>query len=123
MAVACQARLSMGFSRQEYWSGFPCSPLGDLLNPGIEPASLTSLALAGRFFTTGTTWEAHVLHVLYVSIQIYLHVCVYVCVCIYVWPYSHLQKHKFKEQMLEIYVFFKMLQIISMMGLPRWLGE
>ena len=50
--------LSMGFSRQEYWSGFQCPPPGDLPNPGIEPASLMSLALAGRFFITGTTWEA-----------------------------------------------------------------
>ena len=38
--VACQAPLSMGFSRQEYWSGLPCPPPGDLPNPGIEPGSL-----------------------------------------------------------------------------------
>ena len=37
--VACQASLSMGFSRQEYWSGLPFPPPGDLANPGIEPAS------------------------------------------------------------------------------------
>ena len=48
----------MGFSRQEYWSGFPCPPLGDLSDPGIKPKSLISAALAGRFFTTSTTWEA-----------------------------------------------------------------
>ena len=47
--VAHQAPLSVGFSRQEYWSGLPCSPPGDLPNPGTEPASLTSPALAGRF--------------------------------------------------------------------------
>ena len=35
--VACQAPLSMGFSRQGYWSGLPCPPPGDLPNPGIEP--------------------------------------------------------------------------------------
>ena len=40
----------MGFPRQEYWSGLPCPPLGDLLNPGIEPASPLSPALAGGFF-------------------------------------------------------------------------
>ena len=50
--VARQAPLSMGFSRQEYWSGLPFPPLGDLPNPGIEPASPVSPALAGRFFTT-----------------------------------------------------------------------
>ena len=52
-----RASLSMGFSRQEYWSGLPCPPPGDLPNPGIEPASLASPALAGRFFITNTTWE------------------------------------------------------------------
>ena len=50
--IACQAPLSMGFSRQEYWSGLPCPPPGDLSNPGIEPASLTSPVLAGGFFNT-----------------------------------------------------------------------
>ena len=37
--VACQDPLSTGFSRQEYWNGLPCSPPGDLLDPGIEPTS------------------------------------------------------------------------------------
>ena len=59
MTVARQAPLSMGFSRQEYWSGFLCPPPGDLLDSRIEPASPTSSALADRFFTTRTTWEAH----------------------------------------------------------------
>ena len=68
----------MEFSKQEYWSGLPFASLGDLPNPGIklrspalqanslpseppgkmEPTSLMSLALAGRFFTTNATWEA-----------------------------------------------------------------
>ena len=56
--IACKARLSMGFSRQEYWSGLPCPTPGDLPNPGIKPVSLTSPALAGRFFITSATWEA-----------------------------------------------------------------
>ena len=50
--VACQAPVSMGFSKQEYWSGLPCPSPGDLPGPGIEPVSLISPALAGRFFTT-----------------------------------------------------------------------
>ena len=57
MHVAHQSPLSMGFSRQEYWSGFP--PPGDLPNPGIEPKSLAYPASTGRFFTTGTTWGAY----------------------------------------------------------------
>ena len=56
--VACQAPLSLGFSRQEYWSRLPCSSPRDLPNPGIKPVSLMSPALAMRFFTTSTTWEA-----------------------------------------------------------------
>ena len=55
--VGQQSPLSMGFSRQEYWSGLTCLP-PDLPDPEVEPASLTSPALVGRFFTTGTTWEA-----------------------------------------------------------------
>ena len=57
-AVACQAPLSMGFPRQENWSGLPYLPPGDLPNPGIEPVSLASPALAGSSFTTRATWEA-----------------------------------------------------------------
>ena len=51
-----QNPLSMGFSRQEYWSGLPCPCPGDLPKPAIELASLTSPALAGEFFNA--TWEA-----------------------------------------------------------------
>ena len=46
------ALFSMGFSRQEYWSGLPFPSPGDLLDPGIEPTSPVSPALTGRFFTT-----------------------------------------------------------------------
>ena len=56
---ACQAPLSMGLSKQEYWNGLPCPPPGDLSDPGINPVSLMSLALADGFFTTRTTWESH----------------------------------------------------------------
>ena len=70
--VAHQAHpLSMGFSTQEFWSGLPCPPPGDLPNPGIEPTSLMSPALTGGFFNTSSTWEAYI----------------YVCVCVYVYVY------------------------------------
>jgi len=52
-----QAPLSMGFSRQEYWSGLPFPTPRDLLDSGTEPMSLVSPALAGRLFTTSATWE------------------------------------------------------------------
>ena len=56
--VAHQAPLSLGFSRQEYWSGLSFPPPGNLSNPGVEPASLASPALASGFFTSSTTQEA-----------------------------------------------------------------
>ena len=62
--VAHQAPLSMGFSRQEYWSGLPSPSPGDLPNPGIKPTSLTRPALAGRFFITSGKPK-------YISIHIY----------------------------------------------------
>ena len=64
-----QAPLSMGFSRQEYWSGVPYPTPVDLLNPGSEPASPVSPALPSGFFTTSTTWEA---------LQTLIHVFIYV---------------------------------------------
>ena len=67
--VAFWTPLSLGFSRQEYWSGLPLPLPGDLPHPGIEPMSLMSPALAGRFFTTEPphfnrkTWKkSHVKH-------------------------------------------------------------
>ena len=51
--VACQPPLSMGFPMEwKYWSGLPCPSPGDLPNPGIEPVSPESPALASGFFTT-----------------------------------------------------------------------
>ena len=47
----------MRFSRREYWSGLPLPTPGDLSDPGIEPPSLVSPAMAGGFFTASTTWE------------------------------------------------------------------
>ena len=55
LTVACQAPLSIGFSRQKYWSELSIPPPGDLPNPGIKPLSLESPALAGGFFTTEPT--------------------------------------------------------------------
>ena len=50
--IACQATLSMGFSRQEYWGGLLFPPPGNLPDPGIEPTSPPSPVLAGRLFTS-----------------------------------------------------------------------
>ena len=56
--IAQQAPLSKGFSRKKYWSELPGPLPGDLPDPGIKPTSLLSPALASRFFTTSTTWDA-----------------------------------------------------------------
>ena len=56
--IAHQAPLSTGFSRQEYWSGFPYPPPGHFPDPGIKPLSLSSPALAGESFATSATWKA-----------------------------------------------------------------
>ena len=53
----CQVPLSMGFSRQEYWSGLRRPSPGDLPDPGIEPTSPVSPASAGGFIITGATWD------------------------------------------------------------------
>ena len=58
--VAFQAPLSMEFSRQENWSGLPFPTPEYLPDPGMEPMSLGSPALAGGFFTTSTAWEAQI---------------------------------------------------------------
>ena len=59
--VARQAPLSLGFLRQEYWSGLPCLPPRDPPDLGVKSASLMSPALAGGLFTTSATWEAQYL--------------------------------------------------------------
>ena len=65
--VACQASLSMRLCRQEYWSGVPCSLPGDLPDPGTEPASLVSPALAGGLFITSATWETQAIPTLFIK--------------------------------------------------------
>ena len=56
--TACQAPLSVGVSRYEYWSGLRWPPSWDHPDPGIKLASLMSPRLAGGFFGTSATWEA-----------------------------------------------------------------
>ena len=74
--VAHQAPLSLGFSRQEYWSGLPCPPPGVLPDTGIEIVSLAAPALAGGSFTTSTfttiIWGKPKLYLQYANIRAYL---------------------------------------------------
>ena len=90
--VAHQVPLSMGFSRQEYWSGLPFPSPGDLPHPGIKPISLMSPALAGKFFTTSTTWEAFnnltifcfYFFLLYIIVILFSHLSIYIYIYLYV---------------------------------------
>ena len=68
-----QAPLSMGLSRQKYWSGLLYPPPGDLPDLGIEPMPLISPVLAGRFFATSTTREAPILESDHLKIQWFFH--------------------------------------------------
>ena len=58
--VALQAPLSMGFTRQEHWSGLPFPSTGDLPNLGMEPEFPASPTLAGRFFTSEPPGKPHI---------------------------------------------------------------
>ena len=83
----CQVPLSMGFSREEHWSGLPCPPPGDLPNPGIKPVSLMTPALVSGFFTTSATWETYGSYIyiyIYMSIPCYKP-CLYLLVHIYIY--------------------------------------
>ena len=77
--MAHQAPLSRGFLSQEYWNGLPFLPPGDLPDPGIEPASLESPALAGVFFTTAPPGKP--IYRVCVCVCARVRVCVRVCVC------------------------------------------
>ena len=68
--ATCQAPLSMGFSRQEYWSGLPCPFPGNISSLGIKPTSLISPSMTGEFFTTSTTWETPICTYIYTNINI-----------------------------------------------------
>ena len=70
--AGCRAPLSMGFSRQDYWSELSCPSPGNLPDPGIKPASPVSPTLAGGVFTTSATWEALFLFCRYVHLCLIL---------------------------------------------------
>ena len=80
MTVACQAPLSMEFSRQEYWSGLPCPPPGDLLNPRIEPRSPALQADSLLSELPGKP--------IFIYMWTYIYMCVCVCVCVCVYKYT-----------------------------------
>ena len=103
--ITCQAPLSIGFSRQEYWSGLPCPSPGNLPNPGIELMSLMSLRLASSVFTTSTTWDTLLIENEYtVSCIFKLHVCVctqslsYVGVVVSPWTHQALLFMEFSKK-------------------------
>ena len=88
-AGAGEPPLSMGFSRQEHLSGLPCSPPGDLLNPGIESTPLMSPTLADGFITATATWESLCLLPI-VNLSpchtVIILVCIYILLVGELWP-------------------------------------
>ena len=90
--VSCQAPLSMGFPRQEYWSGLPFPSLGDLSDPGIRHMSLVSPVQAGRFFTTEPPGKAPIPSLLEIFLfLIVIHRCYILSnffLCQLVWSYD-----------------------------------
>ena len=106
--IVCQVPLSMEFSRQEYWNGFPCPSPGDLPNPGIEPMSPVSPALVGRFFTTISTWEApvYVYTHKYIYTEYTYHVLIYIYIYIYVYRlFDEFVNNSFEEDNSLSYMF------------------
>ena len=72
--VACQAPLSMEFSKQEYWIWLSLPTPGHLPHPGIKAVSLVSSTLAGELFTTSTTWEAYIYaHTHTLIVRVFIH--------------------------------------------------
>ena len=98
-----QAPLSMGFSRQEYWSGLPCPPPGDLPAPGTEPISLMSPALAGGFLTTSATVEALVL-----------------CSCVKIWHKYCLELYLEPEEGLNLALIFILANMFFSWQSTHW---
>ena len=94
--VASQAPLSMAFSGQEYWSELPCPPPRDLPNPGIEPESLASPALAGGFFTTMPSRNKGEKH-----IQEHTHTRTYIYKNIHIQKHTHTRTYTYKNMHIQ----------------------
>ena len=93
--VAHQASQSMGFSRQEYWSGLPFLPPGDLPDPETEPVSPVSPALASRFFTTEPLGKSVICIFMHIHVYIYINACMHLFVHLCVHIYTHREKYKY----------------------------
>ena len=81
--IACQYPLAMGFFQQEYWSGLPCPPPGDILNPGIDPKSPVSPALKAECIPLGH--RGSLMHIIHTYMNIYVHTFLYtnICACVF----------------------------------------
>ena len=90
--VAHQAPLSIGFSRQEYWSAWLCLPPRNLPNPEIESSSLTSPALEDGFLTTSHHLRSPDMDIIYLYLYPYLYVSTYLyllCPCPYIYIHTY----------------------------------
>ena len=90
--VAHHAPLSLGFSRQEYWSGLPCRPPEDLPNRGIEPKSP---ALQSDFLPLNHQGSLYICMCVCVHVCVCTHIymCIYIRVYIYIYTHTHIYTH------------------------------
>ena len=92
--VARQAPLPLGFSRQEYWSGLPCRPPGDLPNQGIEPKSP---ALQSDFLPLNHQGSIYVCVCVCVCVCVHIYMYTYTCVCVYIHIVRYLSVQMFSH--------------------------
>ena len=100
--VTCQAPLSMEFSRQEYWGGFPFSSLGHLPDPGLEPMSpvlqVDSLLLSHQAFPY--VYMCVCIQYIYLCMYLFIYICMYMCM------YSFLSPSMLKASDLQRYICY-----------------
>ena len=110
--VAHQASQSMGFSRQEYWSGLPFLPPGDLPDAETEPVSPVSLALASRYFTMEPPGKPVIYMFMHVHVYVYINTCIHLFVHLCVHIYTHREKYKYIY--IDTYVYMQAQRNISL---------
>ena len=105
LTVAHQAPLSKGFSRQQYWSGLPSLPPGDLPYPRIKPASLCLRQSQAGSLPLAPPGKPYICVCIYINLYIY--VCTYVCMCICIYVCIYI----YSEGIVDISWYFKVFNL------------
>ena len=115
--VAHQAPLSMGSSRQEYWSGLPCPPPRDLPDPGIEPVSCGSCT-AGGFFISEPLGKPHI-YIFHIYTYIYISIHVYTHIYTHIHMYTGVSLNHRQKEILPFATTWMHLEDIMLSGLSE----